>query len=47
MSQSPLSFVVQLVERAFFRDEKAASFGAAQESLPSVGCPPWVLVDQE
>ena len=28
-------------------DEKAASCGAAQENLPSVGCPPWVLVDAE
>ena len=26
-------------------DEKAASCGAAQEHLPSVGKPPWVLVD--
>ena len=28
-------------------DEKAASCGAAQENLPSVGCPPWVLVDAD
>ena len=28
-------------------DEKAASCGAAQENLPSTGCPPWVLVDSE
>lgn len=28
-------------------DEKAASCGAAQENLPSVGCPPWVMVDNE
>mmetsp|Transcript_3972 Transcript_3972/g.6265 ORF Transcript_3972/g.6265 Transcript_3972/m.6265 type:complete len:296 (-) Transcript_3972:287-1174(-) len=26
-------------------DEKAASCGAAQENLPAVGCPPWVMVD--
>ena len=28
-------------------DEKAASCGAAQENLPSLGCPPWVLVDTD
>lgn len=28
-------------------DEKAASCGAAQENLPAVGCPPWVMVDNE
>mmetsp|Transcript_35880 Transcript_35880/g.46452 ORF Transcript_35880/g.46452 Transcript_35880/m.46452 type:complete len:121 (-) Transcript_35880:202-564(-) len=28
-------------------DEKAASCGAAQENLPAVGCPPWVMVDGE
>lgn len=26
-------------------DEKTASCGAAQENLPSLGCPPWVKVD--
>lgn len=26
-------------------DEKTASCGAAQENLPAVGCPPWVLQD--
>ena len=28
-------------------DEKAASCGAAQENLPAVGCPPWVMVDDK
>ncbi|KAL7532377.1 hypothetical protein ACHAWF_004115 [Thalassiosira exigua] len=28
-------------------DEKAASCGAAQENLPAVGCPPWVMVDNK
>jgi len=26
-------------------DEKAASCGAAQENLPALGCPPWVMRD--
>ena len=26
-------------------DEKAASCGAAQENLPAIGCPPWVMRD--
>jgi len=28
-------------------DEKTASCGAAQENLPAIGCPPWVMVDDE
>uniref|UniRef100_A0A7S4IG23 CW-type domain-containing protein n=1 Tax=Odontella aurita TaxID=265563 RepID=A0A7S4IG23_9STRA len=28
-------------------DEKAASCAAPQESLPAIGCPPWVMQDEE
>lgn len=28
-------------------DEKVASCGAAQENLPTFGCPPWVNVDED
>ena len=27
-------------------DEKTASCAAPQENLPAVGCPPWVLQDE-
>jgi hypothetical protein len=46
------SIVDQFKNREFYCvmntwDEKAASCGAAQESLPTVGCPPWVMLDED
>ena len=28
-------------------DEKVASCAAPQENLPAVGCPPWVMQDED
>jgi len=46
------SVVEQCKNREFYCvmntwDEKTASCGAAQENLPTVGCPPWVMVDED